>query len=190
MTTDTKSEIVAKAEALLRQRGFNGFSYRDIAEPMGIKNSAIHYHFPSKADLGVAVIQRYRDTLRRGSAEFMRHGGDAKAQLEGYLGWLRREYVERGRSCPIGAMGAEFGALPDAMREVTRKLIEEVLAWLTKVLEIGREQGAFEFEGPAEEKACALQSALSGAGHCTRVMGAEIMERTIRQLRRDLGMKK
>ncbi len=190
MATDTKSEILARAEALVRRRGFKGFSYRDIAEPMGIKNAAVHYHFPSKAELGVAVIERYRDKLRRGSAEFLEHGGDALAQLEGYLRWLRREYVERECGCPVGAMGAEYEALPEEVRAATRTLIRELLVWLTRVMEVGRDQGAFMFTGPAEEKATQLQSTLSGAGQLTRIAGPEVLEKAIRQIRRDLGMRR
>jgi TetR/AcrR family transcriptional repressor of nem operon len=188
MATQTKAEIVERAEALIRRRGFKGFSYRDIAEPLGIKNAAVHYHFRSKADLGVAVIERYREKLKQGTSTFMRDGGEARLQLEGYLSWLRREYVERDRGCPIGVMGAEFDGLPDEVRRATRKLVDELLSWLTRVLEVGREQGAFSFEGPAEDKAVELQSALSGAGHCTRISGHGILEKTLRQVRRDLGM--
>lgn len=188
MGQDTRSEIVARAEALVRRRGFKGFSYKDIAEPLGIRNAAVHYHFPSKSDLGVAVIERYREKLHRGSGEFMRQGGDALAQLEGYLQWLHREFVERGCGCPVGAMGAEFEGLPDEVGQVTRKLIDELLTWLTRVMEVGREQGAFTFHGPPEEKAAQLQSTLSGAGILTRIAGPDVLEKTIRQIRRDLGV--
>ena len=47
-TRDTREQIVDTALQLLMQRGVNGFSYRDISEPLGIKNAAVHYHFPSK----------------------------------------------------------------------------------------------------------------------------------------------
>ena len=34
------------AETLVRTRGYNGFSYRDLAEQIGIKTASIHYRFP------------------------------------------------------------------------------------------------------------------------------------------------
>ncbi len=58
---DTKVEILDLAENLLRDRGFNAFSYANISSVLKIKNAAIHYYFPGKADLGVAVIQRARE---------------------------------------------------------------------------------------------------------------------------------
>jgi AcrR family transcriptional regulator len=57
---DTKSKILDLGETLLLKKGFNGFSYADIAASLRIKNSSIHYHFPGKCDLGLGVIQRAR----------------------------------------------------------------------------------------------------------------------------------
>ena len=65
------------------QRGLNGFSYRDISEPMGVKNAAIHYHFPNKMDLVKALIDENHQVLRRSTAQFMAYGGPALPQLEG-----------------------------------------------------------------------------------------------------------
>ncbi|MGO9147870.1 MAG: TetR/AcrR family transcriptional regulator [Desulfomonilia bacterium] len=57
---DTRSKIIDLGEKLLLVQGFNGFSYADIAVSLGIKNAAIHYHFPAKCDLGLAIIERAR----------------------------------------------------------------------------------------------------------------------------------
>ena len=71
---NTREQIMQRAEALLLQKGFNGFSYRDISAPMGVKNAAIHYHFPTKGDLGVALIEKYHSKLRSDTAGFMAYG--------------------------------------------------------------------------------------------------------------------
>jgi TetR/AcrR family transcriptional repressor of nem operon len=55
---DTKKQILDIAEDLLLDRGYNGFSYKDISSTLNIKNASVHYHFPKKTDLGVAIIQR------------------------------------------------------------------------------------------------------------------------------------
>jgi len=75
--TDTRTQILDIAEQLARQRGFSGFSYRDISQPLGIRNAAVHYHFPTKADLGIALLERYGDLLAFHTSEFMKHGGNA-----------------------------------------------------------------------------------------------------------------
>jgi AcrR family transcriptional regulator len=80
---DTREEILNCAEELLQCRGFNGFSYQHIAVQLGIRNAAIHYHFPVKDDLGVALVQRYRERFHHWSA--MLEGVDAWTQLQGYF---------------------------------------------------------------------------------------------------------
>ena len=62
--SDTREKIVDKAFQLMLQRGINGFSYRDISEPLGIKNAAIHYHFPNKVDLVKELIHENHQVLK------------------------------------------------------------------------------------------------------------------------------
>jgi len=69
--SDTREQIMDRAAQLLMSRGFNGFSYRDISTHLGVKNAAVHYHFPAKADLAIALIDEYRKTLRSRTSEFM-----------------------------------------------------------------------------------------------------------------------
>jgi len=63
-STNTQRAILDLAESFLQDKGFNGFSYAHIAKELGVKNAAIHYHFPSKEALACAVIQRYRDRFQ------------------------------------------------------------------------------------------------------------------------------
>ncbi len=187
-TVDTKELILNEAERLLQRRGYNGFSYKDIAGPLGIKNAAIHYHFPTKADLGVALIERYRDVLQRWSKDFMAHGGDALPQLEGYFEFLRSALNQFEMVCPIGIMGTDYHTIPDRMRESAISLVKEILAWLTRILEVGREDGTLSFKGRPEDRAIAIKSSLQGAAQLARMLGPEILERVIGEIRRDLGL--
>ena len=57
----TATRILDVAEGLAQTRGFNGFSYADIAAEIGITKASLHYHFPSKADLGRALVRRYTE---------------------------------------------------------------------------------------------------------------------------------
>src|SRR5258706_9278478 len=57
--SDTAEQILDLAGLLIKTRGYSAFSYQDIADSLGIRKASIHYHFPSKADLGIAVVDRY-----------------------------------------------------------------------------------------------------------------------------------
>ena len=78
---DTRGQIMDRAAQLLMSRGYKGFSYRDISSHLGVKNAAVHYHFPAKTDLALALVDEYRQTLRKGTAEFMAYGGSALKQM-------------------------------------------------------------------------------------------------------------
>src|SRR5271168_5491364 len=57
--TPAATAILDVAERLAQTRGYNGFSYADIAAELGVTKASLHYHFPSKAELGRALIVRY-----------------------------------------------------------------------------------------------------------------------------------
>lgn len=185
----TKAQIVNTALQLFQTRGFNGFSYQDIAKPLGIKNAAIHYHFPAKADLGVAIIDYFRDVLHRFSHKFMQQGGDAVPQLQGYLNYTRNFHSECAKVCPIVMAAADYEILPQEVRARAQLLMDETLAWLTRVLELGREQGSFQFETDPATRAIALSCAIGGALQLSRLGGIQILDKVIGQIRQDLGMK-
>ena len=58
-TAGTPARILDIAERLVQIRGFNGFSYADVAAELQITTAALHYHFTGKPQLGLALIDRY-----------------------------------------------------------------------------------------------------------------------------------
>jgi len=184
--TDTRERILDIAEQLLATRGYEGFSYHDIAQPLGIKNAAVHYHFPAKADLGVAIINRYRNLLKESTAEFMGFGGSARRQLEGYVEFFMKEAMENQTMCPMGVLTSDYFSIPEAMREEGTKLEQEVFTWLMKVLDVGREQGEFRFDGDPKTKALIMMSTLQGARQLSRMMGTEVLSTALESLREEL----
>jgi TetR/AcrR family transcriptional repressor of nem operon len=169
-------------------RGFNGFSYRDISSHLGVKNAAVHYHFPAKTDLALALIDEYRKTLRRNTSEFMAYGGSALQQMEGFFAFTTKQ-CHLGRCiCPFGAFSIDYGDLSDDIRKATSDFMDETLMWLTQVLEVGREQDEFKFKGEARPRALSIISALQGARQIARISDSAILADVISQVRMDLGL--
>src|SRR3954471_14729023 len=56
---DTATRILDSAERLVQARGFNGFSYADVAAELEGTKASLHYHFAGKTELGQALIARY-----------------------------------------------------------------------------------------------------------------------------------
>ncbi len=186
--SDTKKRILKEAERFFQRRGYNGFSYKDIASLLGVKNAAIHYHFPSKADLAVAMIERYRDILRKVSTDFKENGGDPREQLEAYFDFVCDSLKEGEMICPVGIVGTDFYTIPEPAQREAELLVHELLEWLTHVLNVGREDGTFRFGGRSEDRAISIKACLQGAAQLGRIMGPETLDCAINEIRRDVGI--
>jgi TetR/AcrR family transcriptional repressor of nem operon len=185
---DTRELIMDRAAHLLMSRGFDGFSYRDISSHLGVKNAAVHYHFPAKADLALALIDNYRKTLRKNTSEFMAYGGLALAQLEGLFSFTSYQ-CQKGRCiCPFGAFSIDFNELPEEIRNATAAFMDETIKWLTQVMEVGRAQEEFRFDGNAQSKALLILAGLQGARQMSRISGFNVLDDVIAQIRSDLNI--
>ena len=185
---DTKSQIIDKASELMMQRGMNGFSYRDISGPLGVKNAAIHYHFPTKNDLIVALIEEEHDVLRKNTAEFMAYGGSAVTQLNGLFCYTMYQCQNGRPVCVVGALITDYDSFSDEVKEANRYFNRELYAWLVRVLEVGRERGEFEYKGEPEDKARAIGATIQGARQLYRVHGEEYLKQVFKQVWLELGI--
>ena len=186
--SDTREQIMDRAAQLLTSRGFNGFSYRDISSHLGVKNAAIHYHFPAKTDLALALVDEYRKVLRKGTSEFMAYGGSAREQLEGFFAFTTKQCHIGRCICPFGAFSVDYNELPDELQQSTRAFMDETIKWLTTVMEVGRGSGEFKFIGDAGARALIVLTSLQGARQLARIHGIELLEDVVGQVRQDLGL--
>lgn len=177
--TDTRSKIVSRATELLKERGYNGFSYNDISVPLGVRNAAIHYHFGSKADLCTELVDQYRELLRSQTAQFMTTGGSATAQIEGYFKFCLHECPDCSSLCPLGALAVDFERAPDPVKERAQLLIDEMHTWLTRVFEVGRAQGEMNFSADPALMAHMLMSTVQGSRTLQRISGHTRLESVI-----------
>ena len=159
---DTAAQILDAAERLVQERGFNGFSYADIASELGVTKAALHYHFASKADLGDALIERYAERFFAALTSVEGDDTDAVEKLRAYAK-LYADVFRNDRMCLCGMLAADYATLPDPMRERVVKFFDDNEVWLTRVLEQGRDAGTIRFEGSARPVARTLIGGLEGA---------------------------
>lgn len=184
---DTRTEVLELAEKLLHERGFRGFSYADIAGPLGIKPAAIHYHFQGKEELGVALIERIRDRLKEAQVRFAAEQTPWDQQLEFLFDYYRRHASANCAVCAVGVAAIEADSIPHSMQIQVRLLIKEVLNVLVQMLARGRDAGLFHFEGRAEERATLVLAALGGALQLQRLTGLPQLETVIAELQHGLA---
>jgi TetR/AcrR family transcriptional repressor of nem operon len=165
------TRILDAAERLCQTRGFNGFSFRDLARIVGIRSASIHYHFPTKADLGRALIVRYRHKMESVMAEIERKEATAAGRLRRFAGVLRDVLRDENRLCLCGILAAEAATLPDEMKADVRHFFDGCETWLAGQLERGRAGGELHFAGPPGAAARTLLATLEGAMITSRAYG-------------------
>jgi TetR/AcrR family transcriptional repressor of nem operon len=151
-------------------RGFNGFSYADIASALTLTKASLHYHFPTKAQLGKQLIERYEAGFLRALEEIERATPDARDRLRRYAK-IYADVLRNDRMCLCGMLAAEYATLPKPMKEEMRHFFDENERWLSRVLEEGRTAGSLRFTGPALDVARAVVGSLEGAMMIARSYG-------------------
>jgi TetR/AcrR family transcriptional repressor of nem operon len=167
---DDSEPILDSAERLVQSRGFNGFSYADVAAELGISKASLHYHFPGKAELGEALIGRYTARFAEALEDIDQRDGEAPAKLDAYAR-IYAEVLREQRMCLCGMLAADYDTLPKPMRDAVRRFFDENEAWLAGVLERGREEGSLRLRGSANEAAQAIVGGLEGAMLIARPYG-------------------
>jgi TetR/AcrR family transcriptional repressor of nem operon len=158
----TRSRILDIGERLVQVRGFNGFSYADVAAELSVSKASLHYHFPSKADLGEAIVARYAERFAAALASIDADAAPAPAKLAAYAD-LYAEVLRDERMCLCGMLAAEYETIPSPIRAAVVRFLDDNEAWLTVVLEQGRREGSLSLAGSTTVLARSIVSGLEGA---------------------------
>jgi TetR/AcrR family transcriptional regulator, transcriptional repressor for nem operon len=160
--TAAATAVLDVAEKLVQTRGYNGFSYADIAAQLGVTKASLHYHFPSKADLGRALIERYQAVFDSALGAIDEQAADAGEKLRQYAA-LYESVLTNERMCLCGMLAAEYATLPAEMQQGLTAFFDANERWLTAVLANGLQTGVLRFSDSANERARVLLGALEGA---------------------------
>src|SRR5207302_7682337 len=155
----TAERILAIAERLVQDRGFNSVSYADIAPELGITKASLHYHFPGKAELGHALITRYAERFSDALTRIDGDLPDARAKLGAYAN-LYADVLRGDRMCMCGILAAEYQTLPEPMRGAVIRLFDENQKWLADLLIQGKADHTLTFTGSVDDVAQSVLSTL------------------------------
>jgi TetR/AcrR family transcriptional repressor of nem operon len=169
---DTRQAIMDAGQAVVQARGYNALSFRELAKAVGIKSASIHYHFPTKGDLGAALAKRYTETAAAAFERFLVMAPDAAGRMRLHTDVFRAALVNDNRMCLVGIMAAEQADLPAEVLVEVEKFIALNVAWLAQVLGLEGDD--------APKKGLAVLSAIAGAQLMARGGGdVAIYDRTI-----------
>ncbi|CAG2151080.1 TetR/AcrR family transcriptional regulator [Cupriavidus numazuensis] len=132
-TQSVREQLLEHTLVLIRRRGFNGFSYRDLAELVGVKTSSIHYYFPSKDDLVLEAVREYSARTQ----ERIRAIDTSLPPLEQARQYLAPLHAGSGtdQACLVGMLSADVLSLSEPVRATMRDYVRMQEQWLTGLFE-------------------------------------------------------
>jgi TetR/AcrR family transcriptional repressor of nem operon len=166
-----RDQLLDHAQTFLMTRGYNGFSYRDLAERVGVKTSSIHYYFPAKEDLVLEAIKAYEAAIDEGVARIDERLSPAK-KLSQYAQGFGRIAADGHRICLCGMLAADIETLPETVRGAVQRFFAKHEAWLEKVLAQGVGDGSLVLTSSPEATARALFAGFQGSVMASRLFRA------------------
>ncbi|MER8992526.1 TetR/AcrR family transcriptional regulator [Mesorhizobium sp. M0678] len=168
----TSDDILACARSLIVAGGYNGFSYADIADVVGIRKASIHHHFPSKVDLVRTLVARYREETEAGMANVELHESDPLEQLRIYAGYWEACIANASAPfCICALLASELPVLPEEVGLEVRAHFRSLSGWLTSVMERGARHGQFRLMSTPRAEAEAFMATVHGAMLSARAYG-------------------
>ncbi|MEM7295861.1 MAG: TetR/AcrR family transcriptional regulator [Pseudomonadota bacterium] len=163
MAQDRRSELMDHAERAVRARGYDGFSYADLADAVGIKKASIHYHFPAKADLARALMDRYREKMECACAAIDDAGGSAATRAAALIEVYRAATRDGTSLCLcVAFIGSRESLSPPVIAEISRYRAG-MRAWITAVFARAKTDGSIAALSESGSEAAATLALLEGA---------------------------
>lgn len=187
-TSTTANDILTCARSLIVNGGYNGFSYADIAEVIGIRKPSIHHHFPSKAELVKTLVVQYREAAEEGMANLERAIPEPLDQLRAYIGYWKACIGDASAPfCVCALLANELPALPQDVATQIHGYFRFLSGWLTSVFERGAATGAIALNDTPRIEAEVFMATVHGAMLSARAYGdtavfGAVMDRQLARL--------
>lgn len=160
--TSKADEILEVGQELIQTVGYDGFSYRDIADRVGIKSASVHYYYPAKTDLARAAARQYREDFAVTVSELETEPNPFN-RLVGFANIFQNTLENLNRVCLCGMLASESSSVPEEVRTEMDGFFAEQQAWIAKTIKDGIDHGTIRDETNPDGFAQTFLSALEGA---------------------------
>jgi TetR/AcrR family transcriptional repressor of nem operon len=165
----TRDLLLSTAERQIGSRGYAGFSFAHLAEAVGMRTPSIHHHFPTKEDLGVALLEAKLQSFKKWVAEMSLSRGNSVTQLrayaEGYLTLLRENLA-----CVCAMLATDQGVAPTRVQNGVAEFFSCNMNWLESVIVAGQRDGTLDGKLNAADEARAFHATMLGAMFSSRAL--------------------
>jgi AcrR family transcriptional regulator len=139
----TRAKVLSAAIDLLAERGYSGFSIDAIVRRTGVAKTTLYRHWPSRADLLVAVIKELE-----GGGPLPSTGSVRQELLEFFAGRVRIAQTQRWeRSMPaLVEAAAHDSELADIVAALTTQSLEQISTLMRRGQDRGELRGDFDVD--------------------------------------------
>jgi TetR/AcrR family transcriptional repressor of nem operon len=141
---NTRQQIVAAADRLFYERGFEATSFADIAATVGLSRGNFYYHFKTKDEILEAVIAQRLSNTRAMLGAWEAEGANPADRIRSFIGILIMNQVKiMAYGCPVGTLCNELAKLDHVAKGEATKLFTLFRGWLAEQFAaLGREADA------------------------------------------------
>lgn len=158
---DTRQVLIEQATTLIRSRSYSSISYNDLSAIVSIRKPSIHHHFPSKEDLGLAVVNAYHDKC---VAKLARIDQEQSSPMDRILAYalMYQSVRDQNLGCICGVMASEMGSLPLSIQARLKDFFDYHLNWLERTILLGWQSGEILKRGTPRQQAVIVMNSLQG----------------------------
>lgn len=130
-TLSTRDQIIAAADRLFYEHGFESTSFADIAQAVHISRGNFYYHFKTKDDILEAVIAARGNKTQGMLAGWSAAGATPQERIRDFIHiLLRNKAAIQNYGCPVGTLCTELAKLEHASRGEAAALFILFRDWL------------------------------------------------------------
>jgi AcrR family transcriptional regulator len=187
VTSNTRADILKIADGLIRHRGYNAFSFSDISTKLNIKNASVHYHFPTKTRLAVALVKEHIESLHK-----LIEKSAALNPIEKLHAFFSIYSSAKSQQniCIVGSFATDLYTVDKEVENELKKLVNNILSFVVAILDEGKKKKVFYFKEATRTKALMIITNMMAAVQLTRLTNQGDFEDIRHNIINDLTSKK
>lgn len=162
---DTRDRILLAAFLEIHEKGFQAASLAQILKHTGVTKGALYHHFPSKKELGYAVVDELlEEHMRLFWVDPLERGMNPIDTLIEILNLARERVSERDiqLGCPVNNLAQEMSPIDEGFRIRIDRTLSAWRGGIADALKEGQEAGLVKTDFDANSMATLLVSSLQG----------------------------
>lgn len=170
----TREKILQEANDLILQKGFRATSLEDVLDASGVKKGTLYYHFASKEDMGLVVLNRSIKNFFSELDAILLKTSPMKS-INDFFKYALNHHREKKFTggCLFGNTALEMSDVNRQYAECVNHLFIEWIKRLEAVIRAGQEKGEFRADIPSFTLSQTIVSTIEGGIMLSRLRKEE-----------------